>query len=657
MRLHSLTAGILFLGALTMTSFSQTRVSKVSTAMHVETLGAADQNSVTHFNVYLPLTHQDVLEKLLRDQTDTASPSYHHWLTPAQFKAQFGPSRADVAKATAVLKASGLKVVSEKTQSLQVEGPIWAVQNMFTTHLQRVQMEKGRIKIAAAEKHLTMPEALASLGAVIPEFVPRKPAHVHSERMARPLSSAYPLTRLSSNDSFFYPNDLNEAYQLPSFKTETTLARSGHKAQLVGLGAHIGIVISSVIDPADLASTFNSTLNLGGGASLIQNYSGNTSVPAPTVTIRAIDGGSGAFNPATDDAFEASLDTQMSLGTAPGAKETIYNIPDLYDDSILDGYAAIDEDNVVDVVSSSFGGCELYYTAAYNGGVDYTPILATYHSLFEQGNAQGITFVASSGDNGAVPCLSADFFNYGSSGTSYVPGVETPAADPSVTAVGGTNLTTVALPGVDDATYSMENANFDPRLPAEYLVGPNTVASVDNNTWGSGGGFSTIFAKPWYQNLVKTGSKTARAVPDVSLMMGGCPGDADLSKQDCTVLPRSAAIIWVAGEPDLLIGTSSSSPELAGVIALAVELNNGRLGNVNPEIYGMSALQTLLGGAKAPKEAQFFHRTVWGSNNFYTVQPGQAFSEVLGNGTLDVTKLLLLESAKAAGTPNTPSNP
>ena len=41
---------------------------------------------------------------------------------------------------------------------------------------------------------------------------------------------------------------------------------------------------------------------------------------------------------------------------------------------------------------------------------------------------------------------------------------------------------------------------------------------------GSGGGFSQIFAKPAYQFLVNTGSLTRRSIPDVSLMMGGCPG-------------------------------------------------------------------------------------------------------------------------------------
>ena len=106
-----------------------------------------------------------------------------------------------------------------------------------------------------------------------------------------------------------------------------------------------------------------------------------------------------------------------------------------------------------------------------------------------------------------------------------------------------------------------------------------------------------------------------------------------------------------------LIGTSSSAPEFAGVLALAVELNGGRLGNVNPLIYGLSATQTLLGGEHAPKLFQYFHRNISGNNNAFTVKPGQAYSEVLGNSTLDVKNFLQLQLAKPAGTPNTLSNP
>ncbi len=495
------------------------------------------------------------------------------------------------------LEAAGFTILSEKTQNLEVQGPVRAVEGMFGTHLNLVRAEKGRVKFAA-EGHLTLPEVMVSAGAAIPEFTTQRVAHVHSQKVARELASTNPLFRLSSSDSFFYPNDLNEAYQLPSFLTEAIPFGSPKEAQIAGVGAHIGIVISSVISTSDLDATFNSSLNLGGGDFLIQSYSAHSNLLVPKVTIRPVDGGSGAFDPTSDDAAEASLDTQMSLGTAPGAKETLYNIPDLSDESIADAYTAVDEDNLVDVVSSSFGQCELYYTTAYNGGVDYTYLLKIFHALFQQGNAQGITFVASSGDSGALDCVSEAFANNPTNGTSFVRGVENPASDPDVTGVGGTNLSTVAKPGVNDATYETENANFDPEVPAEFLVGPSTIVTVDDATWGSGGGFSQIFSKPLYQNLVDTGSEKHRAVPDVSLQMGGCPSDADLAAQNCLDLPRSATIVWIGGEPDLLIGTSSAAPEMAGVLALAVELNGSRLGNVNPLIYLLSAVQTLAGGRR-----------------------------------------------------------
>ncbi len=650
MRTHSLAIAVV-LGALTTISYSQ--MNSASTAMHVQTLGAADPTAVAHFNVYLPLTHQDTLEQLLRDQTDPASSSYHQWLTPAQFKTQFGPSRSDVAKVTAKLQAAGFTVVSEKTQSLEVEGPVWAVEKMFATQLQQVQTPKGHAKFAAANRHLTLPDELAAVGVVIPEFTTHLAAHTHSVRLQSLPAAAHPNFRLSSNDSFFYPNDLNEAYQLPSFRTELETVSSRTPKQIAGVGAHIGIVISSVISPADLDATFNSDLNLGGGLNLIQAYSANSNLPVPKVTIRPVDGGSGPFNPNTSDAAEASLDTQMSLGTAPGAKETLYDLASLSDDDVIAGYAAVDEDNIVDVASSSFGECELDFTPAYNGGVDFTGILKTFHALFQQGNAQGITFVASSGDNGGVPCVSAAFANNPTNGTNFVPGVENPASDPNVTGVGGTNLQTAATPGINDATYLSENANFDPLLPAEFQVGP-TIVTVGNNTFGSGGGLSSIFSKPFYQDLVNTGSNLHRSVPDVALMMGGCPGGAVL---DCLVLPRSAAIVWIGGAPYLLIGTSVSAPEFAGVLALAIEESGGRLGNVNPLIYTLSAVQTLFGGANAPKSLQFFHREITGNNNHFTVKPGQAYSEVLGNSTLDVKNFLQLQYAPPAGAPDTPSNP
>ena len=625
---------------------------------------SVSQDATTTFNVYLPLTHTDALDELLSQQTDATSPNYHKWLKPEQFKQRFGPSPTAFASARAALENAGFTVLAEHTQNLTVQGPVAAIEKLFATQLVQTPMRNGAAKLAAANHgQLNLPQSLAELGAVIPEFAPHLSAHVHSRvvpaAQVSPLAAGgtgAPLARLANNDSFFYANDLNEAYQLPSFRAQVTPPFARHPQQLAGVGSTIGIVISSLIDPADLAASFNSTISAG-GVSDVQNYSAVANLPVPTVTFHPVNGGSGPFNPNSADGDEASLDTQMSLGTAPGAKEIVYDMPDLTDANIMAAYQLVDDENVVDVVSSSFGECELDFIAAANGGVDMTSIIKQFHALFQQGNAQGITFLASSGDNGAPACIPPAFqSNPTTAGTSFILGVENPASDPNITAVGGTNLQTTATPTANDVTYASENAAFDPRLPAQQQIA-GVAFNVSNNTWGSGGGFSQIFAKPIYQFLAPTGSLVHRAVPDVSLMMGGCPGDADLAKQNCLNLPRSAVIIWIGGVPSLVIGTSSSSPEMAGVLAIAVEKSGSRLGNVNPLIYALSAFQTLLGGANAPAPFQYFHRDISGNNNGFTVSPGQAYSEVLGNGTLDVRNFLGLQGVPAAGAPGTASNP
>ena len=598
MKLRSLLASASLLCAFTSVGIAQSVTSNAFARPQV--MGAADPSATAQFSVYLPLTHQAELEKLLNDQTDPSSPNFHKWLTPAQFKEQFGPKAGALARVRARLESAGFTVTAEHSQSLEVEGTVSDVERVFSTRLQLVKMRSGRMALSAQNHRLSLPAELAAVGAVIPSFNPEFAAHPHSVQLSASTPGGALISgggtpvdnRLSSSNNLFFPEDMNEAYVVPSFQTMVTPVSQqpgGSPAQIAGVGATIGIVISSTILQSDINHEFNTSVSIGANLDT-QNYSGNSNLPVPAPTIEPVLGGSGAFNPSSGDALEASLDTQMSLGTAPGAHEIVYDMPDLSFNSIIAAYTQVDEDNTVDVVSSSFGACELELTAAYNGGTDFTSIIQTMHSLFVQGNAQGITFLASSGDNGAVPCVSQAFANHPQSGTNFVLGVETPASDPNVTSVGGTNLTVSATPTANDNTYLAENANFDPRVAA-------TVSgfAVGNNTWGSGGGYSVVFTRPSYQTMVNTGSTTARAVPDISLMMGGCPSD---HSGNCGT-PRSAAIIWINGGPTTVIGTSSSSPQMAGVLALEVELQGSRLGNYNSTIYHLAALQSAASGKTA----------------------------------------------------------
>src|SRR5215469_14338661 len=101
---------------------------------------------------------------------------------------------------------------------------------------------------------------------------------------------------------------------------------------------------------------------------------------------------------------------------ALGATIVLYNIPDLSDQSIFDAYQTIIETNAVDIANSSFGGPEGIFTADYDGGTDFTGILRMFDDLIGQGNAQGITFVGSSGDKRRTLSAFARIFQWTESG-------------------------------------------------------------------------------------------------------------------------------------------------------------------------------------------------------------------------------------------------
>ena len=58
----------------------------------------------------LPLRNADKLSQLLHQISDPASPNYRHYLTPAQFTEQFGPTEADYQSVIAFAQAHGLAV-------------------------------------------------------------------------------------------------------------------------------------------------------------------------------------------------------------------------------------------------------------------------------------------------------------------------------------------------------------------------------------------------------------------------------------------------------------------------------------------------------------------------------------------------------------------
>jgi subtilase family serine protease len=622
-----LAAGLLAAGAVA--SLSATAASLQALTARVQapaTVAAAAAQDVVEFGVYLPLRHQEQLESLLAQMHDQNSSRYHQWLTPSDFAQQFGPRPADIAAVKDALAARGLAIVSTNAHGVRVRGTAAAVAQAFSTPIQKVTSHSHtRFQ---ARQALRLPSELAGIELRVVGLGTVPEHHVH----ARVLGKAPTATgdnRYSTTGPYWF-DDLKQAYDYPAYSAKTD-----------GSGVSVAVLMADQIFAGDVAAMFDH-----------EKFTAITGKKPPTVTTYPIDGG-GAVD--GYGSVEASLDVQQVLGGAPGAKVTLVSLPDLSDQSILDGYQYIIDSNQYDIVNSSFGGCELFYTAEYNEGVDYTYLLQQQHEMFLQGNAQGITFVASSGDEAGLECPSIDYFN-GVAGATYVPSVSTPAADPAVTAVGGGNLVTTSSTTSLKSTYVRESAFSDPEAPSDpYGVG----VDVTGGAWGAGGGVSVVFKKPAYQALARTGSKM-RTLPDVGMQVGGCPGDAlTCSPDDSSVV--TAYGIGVGGDYYSLIGTSVASPEFVGALALFEQQlgkRNHRLGNANWYLYTMGALQTLVGGVRAPSPLQLYHRNNPGYNGVqFDDFPSYNYNYVYGNGSPDVRKLFGMTGYPAAGTPQTPGNP
>lgn len=554
--------------------------------------------------VHLPLRNEAQLEKLVAAQTMQNSPMYHHFLTVAQFRERFGPLASDLRAAARTLRRLGFSTMIT-SQGIFADAPASVVERTFDIHLRRAAGKPPLRGLPAlvADRLPKIPEELSKLHAQVAAFAPLPKVYTNFAFQSK--TPVQPENRYGPDSPYYWFDDLKQAYSYPSYQYAN------------GSGRTIGIVAASDFLDSDVAT-----------------YFGSEGLAPPTIVRRPVDGGSPPFDITNELSQEVSLDVQQAGGSAPGARIVVYQAPDAtVTPSFVDMYTAIDEDNQADVVSTSFGLCELFFLPSYNNGKDYTYLLALFHDLFLQGNAQGITFVEASGDNGAQGGECTD-----TSGTNAIFGVSAWTDDPNVTGVGGTNLITSSIPGSLQSTYVSEDATLDTFLPGNGFA--------NGAIWGSGGGKSVIWGKPIYQTFVNTGAAT-RSVPDLAMMMGGCPFGA---APPCGIQPtpnRSAFITVLGGSLFLLVGTSGSSSEFAGLQAIQDQVFASRTGNANYLIY-------LLAQAGCIGTQPVFHNDIIG-NNGYPSHPGYNF--VVGNGTPYGFAYALAPNAPLAGDPQTPSNP
>jgi subtilase family serine protease len=286
--------------------------------------------------------------------------------------------------------------------------------------------------------------------------------------------------------------------------------------------------------------------------------------PPPRFTILQPNGPVPVFDPVKRPmmvgwAEETSLDVEYAHAIAPGANillvettvaETlgVHGFP-----QIVSAENYVIDHHLGNVISQSFAAPEQGFPSAAS--------ILGLRSAYKNARANGVTVLAGSGDAG--PTGAKSLTSQGFAATFFLHRVaQWPASDPLVTGLGGTQL----------------HLSASGRRTAPDNVWNDT--GLFGSPAASGGGRSTVFARPSFQNTVSAKVGSARGFPDIS--MSAAVDGAALVYLDANAAQGPAGFYLIGG-------TSEATPEFSGIIAIADQWAGHGLGLINPALYAMEA--------------------------------------------------------------------
>jgi subtilase family serine protease len=265
---------------------------------------------------------------------------------------------------------------------------------------------------------------------------------------------------------------------------------------------------------------------------------------------------------------ETSLDVEWSHVMAPKANILLVETPMTESEGVYGFPQIVAAENYVvdhhlgDVITQSFGAGENTFSSPGQ--------LLSLRSAYVNAALNGVTVLAASGDQGSSDeycdptsgCADPDnVFCCDSS-----PTIDWPSSDPLVTAVGGTQLTLDA-----EGNRTAPDRVWHDLSSTVGVTGPVY-------TWGaSGGGHSSVFSRPWFQNGVASVVGNSRGTPDIA-MSAAVNGAVDFYD---TTDPS-------VGGWGIVGGTSEASPLFSGIVALADQEAGHSLGYLNPDLYALA---------------------------------------------------------------------
>lgn len=525
-------------------------------------------------NFKLSASQQADLDQFLAQLGNPRSPNYHKYLTIPQYAKRFGMSQNDLNKVVAWLQSQGLTniKVAPTHNKVSFDATVAQIESLFSIEMHHYLVD-GVVHLANATNP-SVPVAMASSVMHVGhlnDFAPKPRVNV------RPNFTSY-----VSGSHFLSPGDFATIYDLNSL----------YSAGATGSNQKIAIVGQSTISQTD-----------------INNFRSAAGLTASTVTMTLIEGTAARC---AGDETESDLDVEWSGGVAKGAQiiflyaglgpgdtctnNRVDNVWDALEEALTGSLTTTSGSPVAPFVSTSYGFCE-------QGLQEGDPGFVTeIQGWVQTGQTLGVSLTSASGDAGAADCDTTDPAIDGLA-------VDVPAAIPEVTGAGGNEFTGDAAATVTgtapnttagatqywsaSGTGSDEISTALSYIPEEAW---NDTTAADALS-ASGGGVSTIFPVPSWQNVTGVPSGTTmRLVPDISVSASPnhdgyliCTEDTSLvTTGQCTTGFRDGT----GGNLGVIGGTSAAAPTFTAILALInqyLEAAPGLgLAPVNPALYGFA---------------------------------------------------------------------
>ncbi|HBE26631.1 MAG TPA: hypothetical protein DDW33_13195 [Ktedonobacter sp.] len=519
--------------------FTPTDVGGLPPLLNVSTLLGNDQaNRTMQLSVNLALRNQDQLNALLHDLYDPSSPAYHQFLSVADFAQRFGPTIDQQQAVEDYLTRHGFTITQTYPNHLVIDfsGPEALAEQTFGVTIKDYRSPLGRHFFANANVP-TLPAYLANFVSFIggldnanqfyhPPITSPNGNLTHNPNAGANCPSAGVSSGGSGGGGIFGGLGGSQVSYIPNQFAKAYNYDGLHSAGLQGAGQTVGVFELDGYSQSDVQTY---TQCFGGG-----------SVPISNVILDGFNGQPGA------GAVEVELDMEVIMSMAPKlSKMIVYEAPNTTQ-GYNDEFARIVSDRTP-VISVSWGDCEK------NMG---QPEAQQENKFFQEAAAQGQSILVASGDSGSSSC-----FQLGGSSFDTSLNADDPAAQPFVTAVGGTTL-------------SLNSANS---YQSEHVWNGGLFGGA------GGGGISQYWKQPAWQKGPGTQNQYSngmRETPDVSL-------DADPASGYpiyCTAGSSCSGSGWLT-----IGGTSAAAPMWAAMVVLtneeAAQQGKKPVGFLNPALY------------------------------------------------------------------------